>query len=215
MAAKYADEVIVLSKGVQQYFKDTYGRETKFIPNGVNRPVIREANTIKEKWGLEKDSYILYIARIVPEKGLHYLLDAFKELDTDKKLVVAGGASHTNEYLEEIKKKAIEDSKVIMTGFVQGEVLDEHYSNCYLYCLPSDIEGMPISLMEAMSYGCNVITSDIEECVQVSGEYRCAFKRGNIESLKEHFEQIINYKRKNKNEIANYILQKYNWAICC
>ena len=79
-AAKYADEVIVLSKGVQDYFKETYGRETHFIPNGVNRPQIREANLITEKFGLKKDSYILFLGRLVPEKGIRYLVEAFKNL---------------------------------------------------------------------------------------------------------------------------------------
>ena len=212
MAVKYADEIIVLSSGVQKYFKETYGRNTTFIPNGVNRPQLKEAKKIKEKWGLEKDSYILYLARIVPEKGLHYLMDAFKEIDTDKKLVIAGGSSHTNDYFEEIKRKSKEDSRVIMTGFVQGDILDELYSNCYLYCLPSDIEGMPISLMEAMSYGCNVLTSDIEECTQVTGEYTTAFEKGNVESLKEKLQEILNGKnRKSEKEISDYVLRRYNW----
>ena len=151
LAAKYADEIIVLSKGVQKYFKDTYNRDTNFIPNGVNKPEIREPKIIKEKYGLNKNDYILFLARIVPEKGLHYLIEAYKQINTDKKLVIAGGASHTNDYLEKIKKMASEDSRIIMTGFVQGEELKELYSNCYLYCLPSDIEGMPISLLEVMA----------------------------------------------------------------
>ena len=210
MATKYADEIIVLSKGVQKYFKDTYNRETSFIPNGVNKPTIRTANIIKKQFGLDKEEYILYLARIVPEKGLHYLLDAFKEIDTDKKLVIAGGASHTNEYFEEIKKKASKDERVIMTGFVQGEVLDELYSNCCLYCLPSDIEGMPISLMEAMSYGCNVLTSDIEECIQVSGEYGYKFKASNMKDLKRQLEKCLNEpKRRFNDEISNYIYKKF------
>ncbi len=212
MAVKYADEIIVLSKNVQDYFKRTYDRETNFIPNGVNKPILREPKEIKRKWGLEKDSYILYLARIVPEKGVHYLLEAFKEIETDKKLVIAGGASHTNEYLEEIKKKASEDNRVIMTGFVQGDIIDELYSNCYLYCLPSDLEGMPISLMESMSYGCNVLTSDIEECMQVSGEYGYSFKKGNIDNLKVQLKQILtDCNRKEKNKVSDYILKKYNW----
>ena len=90
-AAKYADEVIVLSKGVQDYFKETYGRKTHFIPNGVNRPQIREAKLIRDNFGLEKDSYILFLGRLVPEKGIRYLVEAFKNVKTDKKLVIAGG----------------------------------------------------------------------------------------------------------------------------
>lgn len=211
LAAKYADEIIVLSKGVQKYFKDTYNRDTNFIPNGVNKPEIREPKIIKEKYGLNKNDYILFLARIVPEKGLHYLIEAYKQINTDKKLVIAGGASHTNDYLEKIKKMASEDSRIIMTGFVQGEELKELYSNCYLYCLPSDIEGMPISLLEAMSYGCNCLVSDIEENTQVVGKYARTFKKGNIESLKNELESMINYTQENKEKIANYVLNTYNW----
>lgn len=102
-AVKYADEIIVLSKGVQDYFKETYGRETHFIPNGVNRPQIRKANLITEKFGLKKDSYILFLGRLVPEKGIRYLVEAFKNVKTDKKLVIAGGSSDTDPFMEELK----------------------------------------------------------------------------------------------------------------
>ena len=98
-AAKYADEVIVLSKGVQDYFMETYGRETHFIPNGVNRPQIREAKLIKDHFRLEKDSYILFLGRLVPEKGIRYLVEAFKNVKTDKKLVIAGGSSDTDSFI--------------------------------------------------------------------------------------------------------------------
>lgn len=212
MAAKYADEIIVLSESVKKYFKDTYKRDTIFIPNGVNKPEIKDANVIKEKWNLEKDSYILFLARIVPEKGLHYLIDAFKEINTNKKLVIAGGASHTNDYMEQIKTKVATDDRILMTGFVQGEELEELYSNCYLYCLPSDIEGMPISLLEAMSYGRNCLVSDIEENVQVCQNYATMFKKGNANDLKEKLEKIISNNELVKNsEISEYILKKYNW----
>ena len=92
-AVKYADEIIVLSKDVQKYFMETYGRETHFIPNGVNRPEVREAKLITDHFGLEKDSYILFLGRLVPEKGIRYLVEAFKNVKTDKKLVIAGGSS--------------------------------------------------------------------------------------------------------------------------
>jgi glycosyltransferase involved in cell wall biosynthesis len=98
-AVKYADEVIVLSKGVQDYFKETYDRETHFIPNGVNRPQIREAKLITDHFGLEKDSYILFLGRLVPEKGIRYLVEAFKNVKTDKKLVIAGGSSDTDSFM--------------------------------------------------------------------------------------------------------------------
>ena len=143
-AAKYADEVIVLSKGVQDYFKETYGRETHFIPNGVNRPQIREASLITDKFGQKKDSYILFLGRLVPEKGIRYLVEAFKNVKTDKKLVIAGGSSDTDSFMEELKDLAKGDDRILFTGFVQGAMLDELYSNAYIYTLPSDLEGMPL-----------------------------------------------------------------------
>lgn len=123
--ARHASEVIVLSKGVQEYFREEYGRETKLIPNGVVLPTQRPAEIIQEEYGLEKGKYILFLARIVPEKGLHYLLDAYKEIKTDVKLVIAGGDSHSGGYYGEMVEKAKEDPRVVLTGFVQGEKKDE------------------------------------------------------------------------------------------
>ena len=152
-AVKWADEIIVLSQGVQEYFRSTYGRETRFIPNGVNRPEMVPAQKITEAFGLSKDSYVLFLGRIVPEKGLRYLIEAFQGVSTEKKLVIAGGASDTQDFVEELKALAKKDSRILFTGFVQGQLLQELYSNAYLYTLPSDLEGMPLSLLEAMSYG--------------------------------------------------------------
>ena len=213
MAVKYAEKIIVLSKGVQKYFKDTYNRDTVFIPNGVNKPEIRKSNIIKEKYGLDKNDYILFLARIVPEKGLHYLIEAFKQLNANKKLVIAGGASHTNEYLEKIKEMVKDDKRIIMTGFVQGQELEELYSNCYLYCLPSDIEGMPLSLLEAMSYGNKCLVSNIEENTQVVEDKAITFEKGNVQDLKEKLENMLNSNDllEKREEISDYILQKYNW----
>lgn len=216
IAAKYADEIIVLSKNVQKYFKDTYNRDTNFIPNGVNKPTIREPKIIKEKYNLEKNSYILFLARIVPEKGLHYLIDAYKQIDTDKKLVIAGGASHTNDYLKKIKDMVKDNSNIIMTGFVQGRLLEELYSNCYLYCLPSDVEGMPISLLEAMSYGCECLVSDIEENRQVVSNYAQIFKKSDENDIKIKLQEMLknNENNNHKNQIMDFVLKNYNWSNC-
>ena len=212
IAAKYADEIIVLSKNVEKYFKDTYNRETHFIPNGVNKPIIRKPKIIRQKYGLNGDDYILFLARIVPEKGLHYLIKAYNEVNIDKKLVIAGGASHTNEYLKEIKEMIKDNKNIIMTGFVQGEELEELYSNCYIYCLPSDVEGMPLSLLEAMSYGCTCLVSNIEENIEVIGKFGEKFLKGNTDDLRKNIIRITqNKKNYKKEEISNYILNKYNW----
>lgn len=217
-AAKYADEIIVLSKNVQDYFIKVYDRETVFIPNGISKPDNYEPEIIKNKYGLDKDGYILFLGRLVPEKGVHYLIEAYKELDTDKKLVIAGGSSHTKEYESELKALANGNENIIFTGFIQGKELDELYSNAYIYCLPSDLEGMPISLLEAMSYGNCCLTSNIAECSEVCGENAVYFEQGNVQSLKSTLEELLkNEERvsKLKNAAARYILSRYNWDNVC
>ena len=123
-AVRYADEMIVLSEGLQKYFIDTYGRKTVLIPNGVNRPIPCSPNLIKEKVGLDKDGYVLFLGRLVPEKGITYLIEAFGRVQTDKKLVIAGGSSDTDVFMQKLKKLSDGDSRVIFTGFVQGQLLE-------------------------------------------------------------------------------------------
>ena len=214
VAVKYADEIIVLSRGMQDYFKKTYGRQTYLIPNGVNRPTIQEAEKIKERWGLDKDEYILFLGRIVPEKGLRYLVKAFRGVETDKKLVIAGGVSDTEDFMKEIKELAESDKRIIFTGFIQGKILDELYSNAYVYVLPSDLEGMPLSLLEAMSYGNCCVVSDINECVEVVDDKAIIFKKSDSADLRMKLQECCDNEKmvaKYKKETADSICEKYNW----
>ena len=213
-AVKYADEIIVLSKGVQDYFKKVYGRETNFIPNGVNRPKLRAAEQISEKFGLSKDSYILFLGRLVPEKGIRYLIEAFKQVKTDKKLVIAGGSSDTDSFERELKDLAKNDERIIFTGFVQGSLLDELYSNAYIYTLPSDLEGMPLSLLEAMSYGNCCLVSDIKELTEVVEDKALIFKKSDVSDLWEKLQDACNHPEnvmELKKEAADFICKKYDW----
>lgn len=213
-AAKCADEVIVLSRNMQEYFKNTYGRETQFIPNGMERKQLFTAQEITSEYGLNKDDYVLFLGRIVPEKGVHYLIDAFGKLDTDKKLVIAGGSSDSMEYCEQIKQMAAQDPRIILTGFVQGRMLQELYSNAYIYVLPSDLEGMPMSLLEAMSYGNCCLTSDIAECTEVVEDKAASFAHGSADALYKALDELIRHPQKvqgYKDEAADFITGKYSW----
>lgn len=213
-AVKYADEIIVLSKGVHDYFRNQYGRETRFIPNGVNRPEIRKAELITDKFGLTKDSYILFLGRLVPEKGIRYLVEAFKNVKTEKKLVIAGGSSDTDSFMKELKELAKDDKRIIFTGFVQGQMLEELYSNAYIYTLPSDLEGMPLSLLEAMSYGNCCLVSDIQECTEVVEDKALIFKKSNVQDLQNKLQEACDRTEKVmelKQKAADYICKKYNW----
>jgi glycosyltransferase involved in cell wall biosynthesis len=212
-AAKYADEVIVLSANVQQYFKDTYNRETIYIPNGVNKTEFREPEIIKEKFGLEKDKYILYLGRLVPEKGISYLLEAYSRVDTDIKLVIAGGGSHSSDFVQSIKEMAKKDPRVVMTGFVQGHLLSELYSNCYMYVLPSDIEGMPISLLEAMSFGRRCLASDIPENMEACKGFAQYFEKSNVDDLAKKLSQCLTNDSlfHSQKEIMDYCYRRFDW----
>ncbi len=213
-AVRYADEIIVLSENVKEYFLEKYNRTTVFIPNGILPAQMVDACEIKTKYGLDKDDYILFLGRIVPEKGVKYLIEAYKNLKTDKKLVIAGGASDSLDYFNEIKSLADGNENIVLTGFVEGRVLEELYSNAYIYVLPSDLEGMPLSLLEAMSYGNCCVTSDIAECTSVVGEFGITFAQGDVKDLAQKLQELCDDTIKTqyyKTRAANYICSKYNW----
>ena len=179
MAAKHADTVIVLSKNVQNYFKETYGCDAVFVPNGIVPVTPEPAEIIRQKYGLEKDGYILFLARITPEKGLDYLIDAYQALRTDKKLVIAGSIEPQTDYIRSVLDKAKDCESILFTDFVSGKTLAELFSNCFVYVLPSDLEGMPMSLLEAVGYDARVIVSDIPENTDCLDGY------GNAEDLQK------------------------------
>ena len=214
VAVRFADEIIVLSENVRQYFLDTYGRATRFIPNGVSAPTLESPRLIAEKWGLQKDGYILYLGRIVPEKGETYLIEAFKQVKTDKKLVIAGGSSDTERYLRQLQNLAAGDDRILFTGFVQGKLRDELYSNAYVYTLPSDLEGMPLSLLEAMSYGNCCLVSDIPECAEVVEDKAVLFRKSDVDNLRQKLQTLCDQPEmaaQYKANAAQFILNKYGW----
>ncbi|WP_373573588.1 glycosyltransferase family 4 protein [Collinsella aerofaciens] len=190
-AASKADGLIVLSEGVRRYFMEAYGREAVFIPNGVDAKEALPTSVIKERWNLEKDSYLLYLGRLVPEKRPELLIEAFRALDTNKHLVIAGGSSDTSAYEKELRAAAQGDNRILFTGFITGEPLAELYSNCYAYVLPSDVEGMPMSLLEAMAYGRCCVTSDIPECADVLAGNGVTFEKGNADSLRAALQGLL------------------------
>ena len=212
VAAKVADEVIVLSQDMKRYFQQKYQCSAKYICNGVNIPEHKEANVITEKFGLQSGEYILYMGRLVPEKGIHYLLKAFLNVKTDKKLVIAGKIDKKSDYVQKICEEAKKDSRVIMTDFVSGQELEEMFSNCCLYVLPSDVEGMAISLLEALSYGCRCLVSDICENREAAGNFAEYFPKGDCETLRKKLEEML--KEKEYGESAKQIAfaeEHYSW----
>lgn len=182
IAAKYADEVITLSEEMHRYFLDTYGRNTTLIKNAITPIPKTDDKIIKEKFNLHKGEYIFYIGRISPEKGIQDLICAYKKTNMKKKLVIAGEIPD-NEFGREMLKLIDKSPDIVCTGFVEGELMYSLYSNCALYVLPSHTEGLPLTLLEAMSCGAPCLTSDIPENKEVMKDFGHTFQTNNIDDL--------------------------------
>ena len=211
---KFPHKTISVSESMCEYYRKKYDNaDVIYIPNGIEKKVRRDPLIIKEKFNLKKDEYILFLARLVPEKGVHYLIEAYNNLNIDKKLVIAGGSSHSDDYVNKIKGMAKGNSNIIFTDFVTGDTVDELFTNAYVYVLPSEVEGLPISLLEAMSYGQACLVSDIRENLDVIEENGLRFKNKNSKDLGKKLKYLVDNKevvQKYKNNSRKFITNKYN-----
>ncbi|VAX34557.1 Alpha-D-GlcNAc alpha-1,2-L-rhamnosyltransferase, partial [hydrothermal vent metagenome] len=189
-SVRFPHTVTVVSKMQRKYLMDTYGIESVYIPPGVNQPNMEKPDLIKE-YGLHGNDYILFMARLVREKGAHYLIEAYNRLNTDKKLVIAGDAKHEELYKSELYRLAEGNKNIIFTSFVRGKMLDELLSNSYLFVLPSEMEGLPIVLLEAMSYGNCCLVSDIPENLEVLSDLGYMFRNKDIDDLSAKLRYLI------------------------
>lgn len=179
---------IAVSKFLKQYLEEKYHRPVTYIPSAVTEPIIRPPETIR-KYALGERDYILFVARLVPEKGAHYLIEAYERLNPGMPLVIAGGSSHSDEYVADLQKHA--SDKIIFTGYVYGEELQELYSNAYCYVHPSTIEGLPVTLLEAVAYGNCVIASDIPANTEVVEDTGVIFESMNVDDLCESLKLVL------------------------
>jgi len=202
---------IVVSRILREYFERKYKKRVYYIPTGVNSYSSRSPDKIK-KFGLAKDNYLLFLGRLVPEKGSHYLIQAFSRIRTKMKLVIAGGESHSDKYVRSLKKTA--GKRVIFVGYVGKKLLEELYSNCYLYVHPSDVEGLAHSLLQAMSFGCCIVCSDIPENTTIVSDYAYTFRRGDTENLRKVLEELINHPAKVRSQrgmAIDYVRREFDW----
>lgn len=211
--AKYADEIIVLNKSTQEYFKKEYDRQTTIIPNGISKPSRREIDSLKQ-YGLSKDGYICSVSRLTKEKNIETLIKAYKKIKTDKKLLIVGDSSDSDDYKNYLHTVANGDSNIIFTGFLAGRSLEEVYSNAYMFVIPSKLEGMPMALLEAMSFGDFVIGSDIPEIADILEEGGLLFDPNNVDDLAKkmtfalNHKEIVNRCKLNSKQIFK---DQYNW----
>ena len=188
IAAKYADDLVVLSETEWNYFLQKYDRESILIPNAIRFYERHDCSLIREKYGLEQGEYILYVGRISPEKGTMDLVEGYRKAKTGKKLVLVGPLDDS-EYCKTVQQQAQNDPNIIMTDYVVGDPLKELYSNCGLFVLPSHTEGLSLSLLEALSIGARCLVSDIPENTVVADIYGAAFTPEDTDDLARALER--------------------------
>ena len=212
-ACKFSDKTITVSKTLKEYAAKKYGRVPEYIPNGVGTAKKAVAHDIKY-FGLQKGNYVLAVSRLVKHKGLQYLIKAFKHIKTDKKLVIVGGSAHTDKFVKQLKDLAAGDKRIIFTGAQSGEIINEFYSNAYLFVQPSESEGMSIALLEAMSHGLATLVSDIPENREVISYTGYTFKNKNVADLLGKLNGLLRNSemvREMGEMQKKRVQQEYNW----
>lgn len=197
ITCKIPDQTIAVSKALAYLAKEKYNTQTPIIPNGAQ---IRYSNQIDaiSNWNLRDKKYVLYVGRLIKHKGVHYLIEAFKQLeDTSKipnnfKLVIVGDGFHTDDYVKYLHTISENRSNIIFTGAQQGETLEQLFSHAYLFVQPSETEGMSIALLEAMGYGLTPLVSDIKENMEPIGEDGFTFKSKSIIDLRDKLAYLLN-----------------------
>lgn len=208
MGARWSNSVIVISKVIADILARKYGRtDTTLIYNGVNPPQITEATDYITSLGLEPRRYVVAVGRFVEEKGFHDLIEAFAKASPEGyRLAIAGDADHPDAYSENLKEMARRHGTVL-TGFIRGEKMAQLMSHAALFAMPSYHEGLPIALLEAMSYGLDTAVSDIPACRLECLDAADHFRTGDTDALAE----LINRKLASHATPRTYNLSPYNW----
>lgn len=207
-----ADRIIVVSRKQKKLFLNNSNVEV--IPNGIYVPKASTSTTYLNTIGVEPFQYVLAVSRFVPEKGLDLLVAAFQASRTSWKLVIAGDADHETAYSRNLKAMIDADDTIIRTGYIMGEPLNQVFTHAGLFVLPSYHEGLPIALLEAMSYGLPVLVSDIPANREVDLPKERFFRCGDVQDLKAKIERLLGEKISEAEKYAfqQQIKEKYNWA---
>lgn len=218
-AVHFPHRTIVVSQSLQRRYAEEYHRPTAYIPNGVAPAIPRPPDRIR-RFGVKGNDYVLFLGRIVPEKGCHFLIEAFRGLETDTKLLIAGSSSYTDEYYAKLQAAAAGDPRVVFTGPLYGAEKDEAFSNARCVAQPSTLEGMPIVLLEALSHACPVLCSNIPENAEVlrasadgSSPYGFLFKSASVEDLRLRLADLLANNEGRKKGLAGkaYVEETFSW----
>jgi glycosyltransferase involved in cell wall biosynthesis len=216
-AVRFADEIIVVSKDLQSYFSNTYGRETVYIPNAPASYAESDPNfSYGTSLGLNQGRYILFLGRLVPEKRPDLLIEAFEALKpAGWKLVFAGGVSNTKVYVSKLLDRVAKNPDVVFAGELRGSRLAEIVRGAGLFALPSDLEGLPLAMLEAMQEGVPVVASDIPPHQQLLDEQRgVLFKTGDVDSCIRSLDWAIHHPQEMTvmaKNAQNYVQAYYSW----
>jgi glycosyltransferase involved in cell wall biosynthesis len=216
-ANKFADKTIVVSRGLQQYCKNVFENDTVYNPNGVmlhQEPVDEDYNVLSEL-NIEANEYFIFIARLVKHKGAHHVIKAFKQLDTNKKLLIVGASAFTDSYAQSLHTLAADDSRVVFAGARSGGQLRVLFENAYTMVHPSESEGLSIAVLEGMAYGKCVIASDIPENAEILEGHGVMFENTNVDQLAQSIQWALNNPTEltELGQIARKHVDKYyNWA---
>jgi len=205
-----SDYVIFISEIIRAEMKARYNiRNHRVIPNGVNLPVKAESSDYIESMGLQKGRYLIALGRFLEEKGFDYLIRAFVKADIrGYKLVIAGDTDYPTEYSGRLKSMA-RDNGIVLTGFIKGEKLKQILSWAGLFVMSSFEEGLPIALLEAMSYNINVLASDIPANLQIGLDANDYFKVGDENNLME--KMIKKLTERKESNFSAFLSERYNW----
>jgi glycosyltransferase involved in cell wall biosynthesis len=189
VAVRFSDRYIVDSQEVARYYRDRYDKEPVYIAYGADMPEPGKEDGSVEDFGLKARKYVLFVGRLVPEKGVHHLIKAFGMVHTDLDLAIVGDNLHDTNYVESLKSAA--DPRIRFLGFVYGDGYQRLCSNAYLYVQPSDVEGTSPALLGAMGFGNCVLVSDIPENLETVGDAGFSFESSNPASLREKLEWLV------------------------
>lgn len=187
-SARCPSATVVVSETLQEHYRQAHKRTPYCIPNAVPRAVPRAADRIRTL-GLDRHGYLLYAGRLSPEKGVDVLLEALRPLNSRIPLVIAGGSSYSDAYIQRLHGLAWEGVRFL--GQVDHATMQELYSNCYAFILPSVMEGLSVALLEAVSFGTCIITTDIPENVEVVADAALTFPPGDVAVLRARLRQVL------------------------
>ncbi len=212
-ALHFPHATITVSQTMQEYCRRAYHTETTYIPNGATVRAYPGSELLAE-WELTPGSYVLTVARLVRQKGIHHLIKAYDGFEKEKKLVIVGAAAFGTDYADEVRKLSEGNSAIIFTGFQKGRALAQLFANAYLYVHPSEAEGLSVSILEAMAASRCVLVSDIPENVESIDHSGLTFMNTDADDLRVMLRELINHPEivdARGAKARTWIEQMYNW----